>query len=228
MYWAQGWDAAPPLVQRAAESWRDANPGWSLNCLDADTWRDHLPDALGPPKWLSLAHQSDCLRYALLARLGGVWADATTICARPLDHWIDLVTQPAGFFAFAAPFPDRPLANWFLAASARAPLASGWHDASRNWIDRHGQTGSYLWSHYLFQRLTAGRGPLAQDWARVPKVSARASHTAQAILRAELPDTGIEAAMTAPVHKLSLRLPCSQHEVFTMFDRLLDDGQTHV
>ena len=37
---------------------------------------------------------------ALLAL--GVWADATILCRRPLDDWIDEAAAPAdGFFAFA-------------------------------------------------------------------------------------------------------------------------------
>ena len=64
---------------------------------------------------LSLNHQSDLIRLALLSEYGGVWADATTFCINPLDEWIDDYAK-SGFFVFSKPGPDRMISNWFLAS----------------------------------------------------------------------------------------------------------------
>ena len=74
----------------------------------------------------ALPARSDLLRLALLERHGGVWADATLWCARPLDAWIDDATAPTGFFAYTQPTRDRPADNWFLAAAPGSRIISRW------------------------------------------------------------------------------------------------------
>jgi hypothetical protein len=66
---------------------------------------------------------SDILRINLLAQHGGVWADATCFCCRPLDDWIDDHAK-AGFFAFYGPGRDRLFDSWFLAAGRDCRLMS--------------------------------------------------------------------------------------------------------
>lgn len=60
---------------------------------------------------------------------GGVWADATLWCARPLDDWLEPSCRTAGFFGYDRPAADRPIATWFLAAAADSRIASLWHAA---------------------------------------------------------------------------------------------------
>ena len=116
--WFQGLDEAPPVVQRCYRSWVETNPGWSVVPLDRTTLAGYeLTDFEGGNlARLVPAHRADLIRLELLARHGGVWADATTYCASPLDSWLPAL-MPSGFFAFErrsewAP----PIANWFLAA----------------------------------------------------------------------------------------------------------------
>ena len=70
---------------------------------------------------LPLQKQSNLIRLQLLAEYGGVWADATTLCMRPLDDWIDDCVA-SGFFAFYKPARERIMANWFMACSKECPL----------------------------------------------------------------------------------------------------------
>jgi hypothetical protein len=114
MFWAQGFSQAPWLVQRCVASWQHHNPRWRVVLLDAVSILDYV-DPLDPALHLGLAHQSDLYRLQLLARYGGVWADATTLCRCPLDTWID-ASCSCGFFAFHRPGRDRLIANWFLAS----------------------------------------------------------------------------------------------------------------
>lgn len=80
---------------------------------------------------------SNLIRLELLCRHGGAWADATTVCARPLDEWLPQHSQ-SGFFAFAAPGGGRPLSTWFLAATQpQDPVIAFWRAASRAyWMGR--------------------------------------------------------------------------------------------
>ncbi len=123
VFWAQGWDQAPQLVQRCIQSWITANPDWQVIVLDNTNLAEHCDIPQTEEWWrdLSRNHQSDLLRFKLLAERGGVWAAATTYCAIPLNQWL-LPGLQSGFFAFANPGPDRLIASWFLAGRAGNPL----------------------------------------------------------------------------------------------------------
>lgn len=118
LYWHQGWETAPQLVQYCRDSWAQLNPGWELHLLTKDNLHEYvtLPQYYQDDETFSLAALSDVIRVHLLAAHGGVWADATTFCTRPLDEWIDRCTSDAGIFAYAKPRPTSPIASWFLAA----------------------------------------------------------------------------------------------------------------
>lgn len=118
LYWHQGELKAPEIVKRCIASWRDRNPGWDVKVLDSSTaseasgldeqWILDRPD-------ISMQFLSDIIRIALLARHGGVWADATVYCARPLDDWLP-EHMSSGFFAFEGLRGGRMIASSFLAA----------------------------------------------------------------------------------------------------------------
>jgi hypothetical protein len=91
-----------------------------------------LADYLDPPTYAHIAGVpkepeafADQIRIELLNVHGGVWADATTMCALPLDHWLPQRMQ-TGFFAFERPTPDRLIASWFLAASLPCNIVAKW------------------------------------------------------------------------------------------------------
>lgn len=122
--WLQGIQNAPPLVQQCVASWRKYNPDWKVIVLDEHNLAQHAVISLvvlQNAAKVSPQAVSDVLRINLLAQHGGVWADATCLCCRPLDEWLHDCTR-SGFFAFAKPAKDRLLASWFLAASKDCPL----------------------------------------------------------------------------------------------------------
>lgn len=130
LYWHQGWNNAPEIVNHCAATWQRHNPTWDINLLDSTTIADkvRLPAALKSMN-LPLPALSDVIRICLLKKYGGVWADATLWCVRPLDDWIDNVCVRTGFFAYDKPGPDRPISSWFLAAGKECRIVDIWHSA---------------------------------------------------------------------------------------------------
>ena len=122
--WMQGRSSMPPVVRECVASWIRKNPDWEVVFLDRENvWtyldRDTIPvDALAKTSPQVFAN---AIRFQLLRRHGGVWADATTWCLTPLSEW--LTRQPGEFFAFASPGPDRMLSTWFLASEKDGYLA---------------------------------------------------------------------------------------------------------
>ena len=128
MYWHQGWDSAPELVKFCMLTWIYHNDDWSVELLS----QYNLNDFITLPNYcadhdVALPALSDIIRIYLLEKYGGVWADATTWCSRPLSDWVNVAVTPSGFFAYDKPAPDRPIASWFLVApdcAARISLIS--------------------------------------------------------------------------------------------------------
>jgi hypothetical protein len=126
--WYQGLDKAPLVVEKCVESWIRENPDWDVVVLDAESLNKYIIPDLPQEKLakLDLTKQSNLVRLQLLSEYGGVWADATLLCLKPLDEWIDECTT-SGFFAFAIPDShDRVLSSWFLASQRGCPIAVKW------------------------------------------------------------------------------------------------------
>lgn len=214
LLWFQGWNAETPwLVNESARSWEAHNPGWEVQRLCARTLSEYLVNAsylarlpelverthAGWAKphraWVNQA-SSDVVRVHLLSTFGGVWADATLLCTRPLDGWLPaaLASSPASFFAFktrrggggaaedghaaaalraaARPWEWGPCV-WFLAAAPRSHLVEAWRRrADDYWLSRlagtfDGQGHGYLWLEALFEQLLREDAAAARDWAAV-------------------------------------------------------------
>jgi hypothetical protein len=176
--WLQGWDAAPDLVRACAASWVRLNPRWEFRPLT----RAHVAQLLaaGPHAHLleagiAPAALSDVVRMELLARHGGVWADATTYCLLPLDAWLDPAAA-SGFFAFDRPGPDRMLSTWFLASVLASPVILRWRDRIRAYWASRTAPDAYFWCHYLFQRVYESDDEVRRIWDATPKISADGPH----------------------------------------------------
>ena len=146
MYWHQGWNGAPDIVKRCAATWQKHNPKWDINLLDAKiiTGKVKLPPAAKALN-LPLPALSDVIRISLLKQYGGVWADATLWCVRPLDDWIDSVCANTGFFAYDKPGPDRPISSWFLAAGRDCRIIDLWHSAVLQLLAKTQSFGRFRW-----------------------------------------------------------------------------------
>ena len=135
IFWEQGELNAPYIVQLCIDSWRVKNPGWNVFILDHDSvsrYSDVSDIFNGLPKRFT----ANLLRLRLLSRYGGVWADATTLCHRPLDDWIPLLGGQTGFFAFRGPSIDRWIDNWFIAANCDSRLIQAWERTYERYVTR--------------------------------------------------------------------------------------------
>jgi hypothetical protein len=234
--WFQGRQAAPPLVKKCLSSWERSNSGWEFRCLDATSIERYI--ALGQHidlsrQSLTAASLSDILRILLLREFGGVWVDATLYCNRPLDEWLPGV-MAEGFFAFAAPSPDRPLSSWFLSAAADNYLISSWCRWTMEYWSNRADSNDYFWLHHLFRDMCESDCLAMEEWTRVPKVSADGPHALQlrGIMHHHSERSVIESIDWAtPVFKLTHRLPENGIEAGSLLGYLLDrdedENRTH-
>lgn len=153
--WYQGYERASEGVRRCIDSWRQKNPGWEVTLVTDKNIRQWVSaELLDDPRLQSLdgANRSDLIRLDLLLRFGGVWADASCWCSRPLDSWIDGCVDPAGFFAFSwldRPTPLPALRRTTVGGFKANSLISSWFLGATQ-------------GHFLVERLY---GELREYWA---------------------------------------------------------------
>jgi hypothetical protein len=211
MFWSQGWDEAPQVAQSGLASWRDSNPGWACHALTDKTAREIFGEDLPPlliREDLPLEAYSDVLRIELLARFGGVWVDATTICARPLDDWLLEHGSARNFFAFSRPGADRMLSSWFLYAASDSLMIMRLRDAVRAYWENRQERDSYFWLHNLFAEIYEADAEFRRLWDAPPHITARQPfHFAPHAPRLDRPpsteDIELLNSNTWPVFKLT-------------------------
>lgn len=172
MYWHSGLADAPPLVRICVESWRRRNPGWTVRVLDdagLGQWID-MQDVRDRNPRLTIQVFSDILRWRLLARHGGVWADATLYCSRPLDDWLPSNTSPMGFFCFRSP-EDFLYHSWFLVGGPSSPTVKAMNVELERFFIQYGGYIYYwnlrgLWRvfHFIEKRIGGYNQELWRSW----------------------------------------------------------------
>ena len=203
MYWHDGWDKAPELATLCLRSWQQRNPGYEVRALDYASLRsvfDNPPVHRGASKLSGFANR---VRLRLLRTHGGIWADATNFCTRPVDGWIHEHTAPAHFFAFVLPNAERPIATWFLAACPRAPMVAAWEEIVSLYFEHieadERQVHAYFYMPYIFEFAVFGNPQLRAQWDAMPKVPV--ADTGRVSLLAGLQQTGAPAASLAPAKR---------------------------
>ncbi|MEM7703267.1 MAG: capsular polysaccharide synthesis protein [Pseudomonadota bacterium] len=226
LYWEQGLEAAPDVVRACVESWQSLNPDWDIRLLDAASvakWVEMptMPDSIAS------AHRADVLRTRLLATHGGVWADATVWCLRPLDEWLPMAAY-SGFFTFNWQNPDariitvpwpRLVGNWFIAAAPGNALIAEWDRVTCEYWRGREAAGNYFWHNDALEYAIGAGWAARQVWDAMPRISAGPPHFAWLAIDHGTDKDRAKAAIATgaiPVQKLSWRMDASLDDVRAM------------
>eukprot|EP00761_Pharyngomonas_kirbyi_P012769 gb/GECH01012796.1/.p1 GENE.gb/GECH01012796.1/~~gb/GECH01012796.1/.p1 ORF type:complete len:186 (+),score=10.53 gb/GECH01012796.1/:1-558(+) len=114
---------------------------------------------------------SDVIRLKLLYHYGGVWADSSTWCLRPLDDWL-LNNVPQGFFAFHRPDAEHLISSWFLASQRKGTLVKKWLIRTQNEFINPNYDGYYFLPHREFSRAYKSDPEFKYIWDQTPKIDA--------------------------------------------------------
>jgi hypothetical protein len=202
------------VAQACLQSWRRLNPGWQVHATDGPGVAAYLsPEiyariAAVPKEPEAFADQ---IRIELLHAHGGVWADATAMCAAPLDQWLPQ-RMTTGFFAFERPTADRLIASWFLAAAAPpSTIVSKWRASVAEYWAQRQYRDDYFWFHKLFGNLYDEDASFRSAWDATPSLPAQhAFHFGpedSRLTSAATPDyVAALASPPSPVFKLTYKL----------------------
>ncbi|WP_407253388.1 capsular polysaccharide synthesis protein [Klebsiella pneumoniae] len=87
VYWAQGLDNAPPVVQNCVKTLKEnSSPDFVVQVVDDFNLVDYIdiPEIINTrlkEGVISRTHFSDIVRFELLKKHGGVWIDSTVLVA---------------------------------------------------------------------------------------------------------------------------------------------------
>jgi hypothetical protein len=178
--WFQGFENAAWIVKQVAESWKINNPDWVIVYLTDTNIRNYLDDIdymYDEKKTISMQAKSDIIRLSLLNRYGGIWADATMLCMRPLNQWIDNAIQPSGLWMYHGNGGDMigyGPASWFIASEKgdndKGYIISKWKEkCDEYWLNRI-ECHRYNWMDFLFRELYESDDKFRNLWNAVPNI----------------------------------------------------------
>lgn len=211
IYWDTGEASAPPVVAACIDSWRRLNPDWQVTVLDgravAELDFPHRPPAM------TVQAYSDLLRLWLLRHRGGVWADATVMCLRPLHDWLPPLVRH-GFFAFVwndrdkwfvLPNVHRVMTSWFLVSTPGGQLISRWEGRSARYWKGRRTPHDYYWVHLILEYLVLTDAAVRRDFRTMPKLGAYGAHVVHDYVLHDRNRAAVTAALASgafPVQKL--------------------------
>lgn len=175
LLWLQGWDSAPEFALAVASTWRHHNPAWHIQLVDARNVHDFAEVTI--PEGASPAAKSDIIRLALLEQQGGLWADASMMCLRPIDSWLQHAVPLAGHGVWMYHGRDdaRGPASWFIVARPATYIITRWAAAARKYWQDRADTDNYFWMDELFGNLARTDARFRSQWHAVPFLDCNAA-----------------------------------------------------
>ena len=177
MLWDKGFESAPAYQKACLASWIHFNPTWTVHAMNMAE-AEHLANisdisASVRKRYAKMRIQakSDVIRTRIMLLHGGVWADASVACNKPLDEFLP---EDVGFYAFVRHdrrseidhqkthhIPIKPwVASWFLASESHSGVFELlWHAveafwAGKQWTKLANVThADYFWWHETVARL---------------------------------------------------------------------------
>ena len=177
LLWLQGWDNAPWLQRQVLASWKQHNPTWNVIEVDETNLSEYVSDIpyiYDTSKMISPQAKSDIIRLALLNKIGGVWADATMLCMKPLDDWLPEATKDTNFWMYHGHGANMPKeigpASWFIVSSNNNTIIQLWKRECDTYWEKNRSAMNYFWMDHLFKYLYHTNKEFQTLWDKVPYV----------------------------------------------------------
>ncbi|MEU4687648.1 capsular polysaccharide synthesis protein [Actinoplanes sp. NPDC023714] len=203
VFWAQGFDQAPPVVQACLAALKANNPGSRVHELteaNVGAYVD-MPEDLVATLGGNRTHFSDLLRMLLLEKFGGVWVDSTCFVSEPLRPHMDRALAQGSIFAFNYTGPY--ISNWFLASRPDSYAMHLWRAASFLWWEKRGELIDYFQHHHIFEMLYHLDERFRAEWDAGLRLNSQPPHALQGVmLQAYEPDMYQTVMEGAFAHKL--------------------------
>lgn len=226
IYWDQGFECAPPVVQICAESWRLLNPGWTIHFVEKNNLAEFANMSDLDNCDVPIQKFANLFRTRLLKAHGGVWCDATLLCTKPLDQWLPLMMQ-ADCFMYSSPGPGRILANWFIASTPNGSIISQIEDFYTRYLTKPSpykrlRSPPYFNFHYSVEYMVRTKPRFRKRFQTIPRISAYPQHHLHGRLVRQQAATQefLDQISALPVHKLTWKDSIDHNELCKVAERL--------
>lgn len=157
IFWWQGIEQAPLIVQRCYDSVREHLSDWEITLVTKDNFRtyasfpDHILKKLENGQ-ITLTHFSDLLRLELLINHGGWWLDATVFCT---GADIPCSIQKADLFVFRPLKPGADgkstvLSSWLMYAKTNNKILMATRHLLYKYWEKNRSLVDYFLIHQFF------------------------------------------------------------------------------
>lgn len=167
LYWLKGWDRPTDIVQKVRDSWQHLNPEWNIVLIDNNNIHTYLDEPYLFNGSVPDAYKAELIGIHLLAKYGGVWADASVLCMMPLDLWINDALRPSGFWMYRGGYGDVPV-FWFIIAEKQSYIIQKLKECCSPYWDSRRFTFSTSWLEETFVQLVKIDKMFEYKWTQVP------------------------------------------------------------
>lgn len=152
VYWGQGIDSAPPIVQACYRKLKKVVPADSLVTLSESNVRNfiNIPDYVNRIRLEHYANYSDYIRVAFLAKYGGAWVDATLFV---VDNFYDqLLNYNQEQSNYSMDGPITVMGSWFRVYKQSSHLGERILQAAiLFWLKNNSEFPMYFFIDFLAQ-----------------------------------------------------------------------------
>lgn len=158
MFWSQGIENAPHIVQCCVRSLQNNLKDREIILLTEQNYKDYVqfPDHVQrkiDSGIITKTHMSDLLRLELLNRYGGTWIDATVFCSgEEIPDY--MLNSDLFFFQTLKPGLDGQctcMSSWFMTASAQNPVLMLTQALLYDYWKNHTKMMDYFLLHDFFE-----------------------------------------------------------------------------
>lgn len=214
--WFQGFENAPEVVNRCVESWKYYNADWKIILLTEKNLKEYIPEShyVFKKKDMEYYEKSDVIRLELLKRYGGLWADSTLFCNRPLNEWLESHIKE-GFFAFSKPSEDKSMSNWFLYSESDNYVLDKIKEKMDNYYVSNNKSWNYFMMHYYFDEIKNKDCKFNDIWNRIKHIKSSGPHLLhkKGYFSLENDIKEVINSKTDPVYKLSHKIEFLNNDV---------------
>lgn len=209
IFWEQGFDKAPQVCKICLNSWILKNKSWEINVLDKNKLKDFIDvEEINKDfyKIDLITSRADLIRTMLLRKYGGVWADATLYCFKPLDDWLPEAINNQEFLTFTYPNLKNGISNWFIASTPNNHIINKFFEHFSSHFKTNLKAKHYFQFHHVFNKLVQEDDTFKTNYKNIKTLDARKArilkYSSNAISNKNFRTSFLEN-LKCPVFKLS-------------------------
>lgn len=178
LLWLQGWDYAPILQQKVLSSWIKHNSDWNIVKLDYNNLKEYdlnIDYIYNTNKKISPQALSDIIRVSLLQKYGGIWADSTFLCLKPINNLYNETLLYSNCFMYYRPNGGSELSHClysFIIANNNSFIINKWKEKVDIYWNNNNFAHKYFWLEELLSDILNNDNESKAEFNNMLKINA--------------------------------------------------------